>query len=52
MDARRWADLPLVKVLDRRELQPHISVHVGWDVEVRRCVCGALIASLGRRLAV
>jgi hypothetical protein len=52
MDARRWADLPLVQVLDRQELQPHLSVRMGWDVEVRRCACGALIASFGSRMAV
>jgi hypothetical protein len=52
MDARGWADLPLVQVLDRQELQPHLSVRIGWDVEVRRCACGALIASFGRRMAV
>ena len=52
MDARRWADLPLVQVLDWQELQPHLSVRIGWDVEVRRCACGALIASFGRRMAV
>jgi hypothetical protein len=48
MGPREWADLPLVKVLDRRELEPHLSVRVPWDIEVRRCACGALIASVGR----
>jgi hypothetical protein len=52
MDAQRWAELPLVKVLDRSELQSHLSVSVAWNVEVRRCTCGALIASVGRHLAV
>ena len=52
MDSRRWNELPLIKVLDRRELQPHLSVSVAWDVEVRRCTCGALIASVDRHLAV
>jgi len=52
MGSREWAELPLVKVLDRRELEPHLSVRVPWDVEVRRCACGALIASVDRHLAV
>ena len=48
MDADRWTALPLVQVLDRRELEPHVMVRVGRDVEIRRCVCGVLIASFGR----
>jgi hypothetical protein len=52
MDARRWNELPLIKVLDRSELQAHLSVIVAWDVEVRRCTCGALIASVDRHPTV
>jgi hypothetical protein len=52
IDARRWIDLPLVQVLDRRELEHHVTLPIGSDVEVRRCACGALIASFGRRLPV
>ena len=48
MDSNVWAGLPLVSVLNREDLQRHLSVPVGWDVEVRRCACGALIASFGR----
>jgi len=48
MDAQTWSELPLVEILDRKALEPHLSVAVGRDVEMRRCPCGALIASFGR----
>jgi len=45
VDADAWTRLPIVEVLDRRALAAHLSVKVEWDVEVRRCSCGSLIAS-------
>jgi hypothetical protein len=46
IDARIWRALPLVNTIRGKDLERVLVVEVPWTVEVRRCGCGALVASL------
>jgi hypothetical protein len=48
IDARCWQRLPVVFRICREELERVLTVRVTWTVEVRRCTCGALMASMKR----
>jgi hypothetical protein len=40
-----WRDLPQFATLPPTSVQPYLSVPAEWTVEIRRCVCGALLAA-------
>jgi hypothetical protein len=44
-DARAWGALALVTTVSPANVQEHLSVEAGWGLEVRRCDCGALLAT-------
>jgi hypothetical protein len=44
-DATTWKALPGVSTLSPASVQAHLSVPAGWAVELRRCVCGAVLAA-------
>jgi hypothetical protein len=41
----QWNELPAVATLSPDHVQPHLSVPAAWTVELRRCVCGAMLAT-------
>jgi hypothetical protein len=46
-DEAAWAALPAVATLPATSVQAHLSVPAGFDVVLRRCSCGAVIAARG-----
>jgi len=45
IDAPRWQCFPIVATIIQEDLERVLTVRVSWTVEVRRCVCGTLIAA-------
>jgi hypothetical protein len=44
----QWGELPIVERLPAAAVQSHISVPASWTVELRPCVCGAMLAATTR----
>jgi len=40
-----WMVLPLVATVPAAHVQTHLSVSVGWAIELRTCTCGAVLAA-------
>lgn len=40
-----WGRLPMVATVPSARVQPHLSVSIGWAIELRTCTCGALLAA-------
>lgn len=43
-----WQELPVVTTVPAASVQGHLSVPATWDVELRRCACGAALAARAR----
>ncbi|MGD0679204.1 MAG: hypothetical protein ABSC94_27715 [Polyangiaceae bacterium] len=43
----QWRDLTHVAMLPLARVQEHLSVPAAWTVELRQCVCGAVLATRG-----
>jgi hypothetical protein len=44
----QWGALPIIECLPAAAVQSHISVPASWTVELRPCVCGAMLAATTR----
>jgi hypothetical protein len=44
----QWEALPVVESLEPAAVQAHLSVPAVWSVELRRCACGATLATRTR----
>jgi len=44
----QWGELPIIERLPAAAVQSHISVPASWTVELRPCVCGAMLAATTR----
>jgi hypothetical protein len=40
-----WSRLPAVAMLPPQSIQAHLTVPAAWTIELRRCVCGAVLAA-------
>lgn len=40
-----WSMLPLGATVPAARVQTHLSVSVGWAIELRTCTCGAVLAA-------
>jgi hypothetical protein len=45
--ATPWESLELVLTVPQAGVQQHLTVPAPWRVEVRRCGCGAMLATRG-----
>jgi hypothetical protein len=46
--ASEWQVLPVVESLPPSVVQSHLSVPALWEIELRRCPCGATLAARRR----
>jgi hypothetical protein len=44
--ASEWQELPVVTTVPAASVQGYLSVPAAWDVELRRCTCGASLAAV------
>ena len=43
-DTERWMALPPVATLPAATIKPYLSVPAEWAIDLRSCVCGAVLA--------
>jgi hypothetical protein len=46
--ADSWKALRVVSTLSPATVQPHLTIPASWAVELRGCVCGAILATQKR----
>lgn len=47
-DVDAWRRLPEVARVSSAEVRPYLSVAADWEIDLRRCTCGALLAARDR----